>query len=122
MVLVECFSLVCDPRLFYVSNCHHLLVLFALSYDFLGSLGISRLYRFLVVGEWQEPPRLTWLKAGTQHESARRSHFSLCCVSPVSSTVRFRLWHSAKWRGGKYGGVILTPLVAPGCQVDHTLK
>ncbi|MBN6454594.1 hypothetical protein, partial [Escherichia coli] len=51
MVLVECFSLVCDPRLFYVSNCHHLLVLFALSYDFLGSLGISRLYRFLVVGE-----------------------------------------------------------------------
>ncbi|HIA7848859.1 TPA: hypothetical protein ACWSA1_005314, partial [Escherichia coli] len=57
---------------------------------------------------------------GTQHESARRSHFSLCCVPPASSSVRFRLWQSAKWRGGKYGGVILTPLVAPGCQVDHT--
>ncbi|GDT95114.1 hypothetical protein BvCmsSINP043_01058 [Escherichia coli] len=42
-----------------------------------------------------------------------------CCIS---QTVHFRLWQSAKWRGGKYGGVILTPLVAPGCQVDHTLK
>ncbi|HAY0233595.1 TPA: hypothetical protein U0F11_004785 [Escherichia coli] len=45
---------------------------------------------------------------------------SLYGVVKFNSTVRFRLWQSAKWRGGKYGGVILTPLVAPGCQVDHT--
>ncbi|ENF92841.1 hypothetical protein ECP030526013_1169 [Escherichia coli P0305260.13] len=31
---------------------------------------------------------------------------SLYGVVKFSSTVRFRLWHSAKWRGGKYGGVI----------------
>ncbi|EYD92958.1 putative phage domain protein, partial [Escherichia coli 1-176-05_S3_C1] len=29
---------------------------------------------------------------------------SLYGVVKFSSTVRFRLWHSAKWRGGKYGG------------------
>ncbi|WP_213046348.1 hypothetical protein, partial [Escherichia coli] len=47
---------------------------------------------------------------------------SLYGVVKFSSTVRFRLWHSAKWRGGKYGGVIPSPLRTPGCQVDHTLK
>ncbi|WP_211495411.1 hypothetical protein, partial [Escherichia coli] len=48
--------------------------------------------------------------------------FSLRAVVKFNSTVRFRLWQSAKWRGGKYGGVILSPLRTPGCQVDHTLK
>lgn len=43
-------------------------------------------------------------------------------VVKFSSTVRSRLWHSAKWRDGKYGGVIPSPLRTPGCQVDHTLK
>ncbi len=47
---------------------------------------------------------------------------SLYGVVKFSSTVRFRLWQSAKWRGGKYGGVIHSPLRTPGCQVDHTLK
>ncbi|RBX91689.1 hypothetical protein DS987_28145 [Escherichia coli] len=32
------------------------------------------------------------------------------------------MWQPAKWRGGKYGGVIPSPLRTPGCQVDHTLK
>ncbi len=51
MVLVECFSLVCDPRLFYVSNCHHLLVcLFALSYDFLDRWGYPDYTDFLSLG------------------------------------------------------------------------
>ncbi|ESA85210.1 hypothetical protein HMPREF1613_01460 [Escherichia coli 908616] len=36
--------------------------------------------------------------------------------------MRFRLWQPAKWRGGKYGGVIPSPLRTPSCQVDHTLK
>ncbi|PBR21959.1 hypothetical protein COD57_28765 [Escherichia coli] len=48
---------------------------------------------------------------------------SLYGVIKFNSTVRFRLWQSAKWRGGKYGGVSsIAPENAPGCQVDHTLK
>ncbi|EPU3684697.1 hypothetical protein OFN46_06370 [Escherichia coli] len=47
---------------------------------------------------------------------------SLYGVVKFNSTVRFRLWQPAKWRGGKYGGVIPSPLRTPSCQVDHTLK
>ncbi|MCG3017498.1 hypothetical protein KZ288_27570, partial [Escherichia coli] len=39
---------------------------------------------------------------------------SLYGVAKFSSTVRFRLWHSAKWRGGKYGGVIPSPVEDTG--------
>ncbi|EOM5174003.1 hypothetical protein CO635_RS28000, partial [Escherichia coli] len=39
---------------------------------------------------------------------------SLYGVVKFSSTVRFRLWQSAKWRGGKCGGVILFPLEDAG--------
>ncbi|KGM82481.1 hypothetical protein EL79_2164 [Escherichia coli] len=28
--------------------------------------------------------------------------------------MRFRLWQSAKWRGGKYGGVIPSPVEDTG--------
>ncbi|HDD9007555.1 TPA: hypothetical protein PBP70_004144 [Escherichia coli] len=40
--------------------------------------------------------------------------FCLYGVVKFNSTVHFRLWQSAKWRGGKYGGVILTPISGTG--------
>ena len=40
--------------------------------------------------------------------------FCLYGVVKFSSTVRFRLWQSAKWRGGKYGGVIPSPVEDTG--------
>ncbi|NYY09887.1 hypothetical protein C6542_18240 [Escherichia coli] len=47
--------------------------------------------------------------------------FSLRAVVKFNSTVRFRLWQSAKWRGGKYGrGYFFLLVRTPGCQVDHT--
>ncbi|BEH93299.1 hypothetical protein U9Y82_25515 [Escherichia coli] len=39
---------------------------------------------------------------------------SLYGVVKFSSTVRFRLWQSAKWCGGKYGGVIPSPVEDTG--------
>ncbi|HFP1973884.1 TPA: hypothetical protein ACHJ3B_004270 [Escherichia coli] len=39
---------------------------------------------------------------------------SLYGVVKFSSTVRFWLWQSAKWRGGKYGGVIPSPIEDTG--------
>ena len=39
---------------------------------------------------------------------------SLYFVVTFNSTVRFRLWQSAKWRGGKYGGGTLLPLWSTG--------
>lgn len=60
----------------------------------------------------------------SRHTTRKRTakFISLYGVVKFNSTVRFRLWQSATWRGGKYGGVILTPLMVPGCQIDHTLK
>lgn len=37
-------------------------------------LGISRLPESLLLGNNQDPPRLMWVKAGTQHESAFHLH------------------------------------------------
>ncbi|MDX8106145.1 hypothetical protein, partial [Escherichia coli] len=60
----------------------------------------------------------------SRHTTRKRTakFVSLYGVVKFNSTVRFRLWQPAKWRGGKYGGVIPSPLRTPSCQVDHTLK
>ena len=51
-------------------------------------------------------------------QSITRKHteklVSLYFVVKFNSTVRFRLWQSAKWRGGKYGGVIPSPVEDTG--------
>ncbi|EOO3184525.1 hypothetical protein E9D94_RS26730, partial [Escherichia coli] len=60
----------------------------------------------------------------SRHTTRKRTakFVSLYGVVKFNSTVRFRLWQPAKWRGGKYGGVIPSLLRTPSCQVDHTLK
>ncbi|MCM5118702.1 hypothetical protein MMR23_25875, partial [Escherichia coli] len=46
----------------------------------------------------------------SRHTTRKRTakFVSLYGVVKFNSTVRFRLWQSAKWRGGKYGEAILS--------------
>ena len=81
MVLVECFSQVyvswysecppCPQAYQYLNNS------FEPPYKTPSCCwGYPDYTDFLLLGNDWEPPRLTWLKAGTQHESARRDSFA----------------------------------------------
>ncbi|WP_214292631.1 hypothetical protein, partial [Escherichia coli] len=52
----------------------------------------------------------------SRHTTRKRTakFVSLYGVVKFNSTVRFRLWQPAKWRGGKYGGVIPSPVEDTG--------